>query len=284
MDKLGEPPFGVDLERLRPGTHLCRFYDDESDLALGAATYVGMGLAAGDRVVYVSDDRDPAEARASFERHGVEATRALASGQLVLCTSEEVYGEGPVDLAELESGFRALQAKARADGLAGLRVAAEMGEAVVRFGSLTQVVAWEATATRLQGEIGISSVCQYDRRRFSGADLTLIGAEHLGPSPGTSHPPLARLSITDDGLRVAGELDISNSRRFIEVVEARTRAVHRLELDLAELAFMDVGTAEALYGLVRRRPHLVVTIRNTSRLLRRYLRLAELEHPRVHVT
>ena len=284
MDGRDVPRSAVDLERLRPGTHLCRFYDDEHDLARGAATFVSMGLAAGDRVLYVTGDRDADQARASFELAGVDTAAAVAGEQLVIRTSEEIYGTGPLVLVELEAGFRELQARARADGLVGLRVAAEMGDAAVRFGSLEQLVHWEAMATRIQRDTGISSVCQYDRRRFTPAGLDLLAAEHVGYLPDRAPPPLARFSFTGGGIRVVGELDISNRERFIEVVEARAHASPRLELDLTDLTFMDIGTAERLFGLARRRPELGLTLRHLSPRLQRYLTLAELQHPRVTLT
>ena len=114
MDGRDLPPSAVDLERLRPGTHLCRFYADERDLAVGAATFVSMGLAAGDRVLYVASDRDPDQARASFEHAGVDTAGALTAGQLVIRASDDVYGAGPLAFSELEAGFRELQAQALA--------------------------------------------------------------------------------------------------------------------------------------------------------------------------
>ena len=78
-----------------------------------------------------------------------------------------------------------------------------------------------------------------------------------------------------------GELDISNRERFLAVVEARARASTRVELDLAELTFMDIGTAEGLFAMARRRPELELTLRQLSPRLQGYLTLAELQHPRV---
>ncbi|NUS50894.1 MAG: hypothetical protein HOQ22_07620 [Nocardioidaceae bacterium] len=269
------------LSRLPRGAHLCRFYDGDGDLAQGAAAFVAGGLAAGDRVLYVADGRGTAEVEASLTAHGVGAAPALGSEQLVILGSDEVYGDELPGFAVLEEGFRGLQAQARADGLAGLRVAAEMGDAAARFGSIDELVGWEATATRLQRETGISTVCQYDQRLFSGDDARLLAAEHGGTSPAALYPPMAGFYKENGGLRVVGELDVSNYEQLLEVLEARVAVQPRLSLDLASLSFTDVGTLEAILRLVDARPDVELTLLNTSASLRRYLAIGELSHPRV---
>jgi hypothetical protein len=271
------------LAHLRPGTHLCRFYDDRGDLATGAAAYVAGGLEAGDRVVYVAADRDCDEARASLEEAGIDTRRATAAGQLVVRDAVEVYGPGGAVLGELADAFRAMQDRAHADGLAGLRVAAEMGDAVGRFGTLEGLLAWEATAARLHEELGVSSVCQYDRHRFRDADVGLLAAQHDGAAPASAPPAMACFYVTPAGLRVVGELDVSNRGRFLDVVEARLRALPWLQLDLAEVAFTDVGTFAELSDLVARRPGTMVTLRNTPATLYRHLALGGVQHPRILV-
>lgn len=271
----------ADLTHLEPGAHLCRFYDDERDLGRGAAAFVANGLAAGQRVLYVASARRPGQVEASLQVHGVGAERALAAGQLVIRDFDEVYGTAPRPLQEMEDDFRALNVQARADGAAGLRVAAEMGDAADLFGSLTQLLRWEERATRLQREVGVSTVCQYDRRRLSPDEAALVASEHTALAPDDAPPPLAGFYPDGRGLRIMGELDISNVDELMRAVEARLTLDPRLELDLAELSFVDIGTLGTLFQLVHRRPEVELTLRNVSPQVLRTLSLAGLSHPRV---
>src|SRR5687767_4599690 len=114
MEAWGAQRSETALAQLRPGTHLCRFYEDSADLARGAAAFVAGGLEAGDRVVYLSTDRGRDETRASLEEAGVDACRAMAAGQLVVRCSAEVYGQAPPEFGDLADGFRALHDQVRA--------------------------------------------------------------------------------------------------------------------------------------------------------------------------
>jgi hypothetical protein len=51
------PGAPVDLSALEPGTHLIALYQGDAELARVAAVFVGAGLTAGDRVLYVASDR-----------------------------------------------------------------------------------------------------------------------------------------------------------------------------------------------------------------------------------
>src|SRR6202012_588408 len=63
----------------KPGTHLCALYDGETELARTASAFVGSGLAAGDRVLYVASDRPAAQVRTSLETHQIPAGPAAGS-------------------------------------------------------------------------------------------------------------------------------------------------------------------------------------------------------------
>lgn len=281
MDTWGAERSETPLAQLPAGTHLCRFHADRADLAGGAVTFVAGALEAGDRMLYLASERGCDETRASLEEAGVDAGRALAAGQLVLRHSSEVYVEGSGS-EEMADAFRAMRDRASADGLAGLRVAAEMGDAVARFGSLPDLLAWEATAARLHAETGIISVCQYARQALSKEEAGLVAAQHDGAAPTSAPPAMACFYVTPGGLRVVGELDVANRPRFLEVVQARLRALPWLQVDLAELAFSDVGTFAELTQLVDRHSGAMVTLKSTPPDLQR--RLARtLQHPRVLV-
>jgi len=158
------PGAPVHPRALDPATHLIALYQGEAELTRVAAAFVGAGLAAGDRVLYLASGRPLPSARASLEASNAVAAPAIAAGQLVVRGFSDVYG-APASLepAAAASGIRAAADLARADGFPGLRVAAEMGGFSRVFGSIEKMLAWERMASRLQHDDGISSVCQYDR-------------------------------------------------------------------------------------------------------------------------
>src|ERR1700760_3092781 len=158
----------IDLRAMPPRTHPWSLYRDDAELARVAEAFVAAGLSAGDRVLYVASGRALPAVRESLSAANVPVQAAVASNQLLLASFGEMYGSGQdLDLAEVERGFRAAGGQARADGFPALRVAAEMGDFARFLGSLDQVVTWERMASRLQGDEGISSVCQYDRRHLA---------------------------------------------------------------------------------------------------------------------
>lgn len=274
----------ADLADLGPGSHLCRFYDDEQDLARGAASFVECALASGHRLLYVTNDRRAEKVQASLQVHGVHVEHALQDGQLQVRSFEEVYGHGTPQLRRVENHYRSLAERATADGLIGLRVAAEMGDAVHRFGSLEHLLQWEEIATRWIRDIGVSTVCQYDRRRFPATELEQMAARHTGQAPGYARPPLAGFYVDSGGLRIVGEIDASNTENFLQVVAARLSVQPCLRLDLEGLAFVDVSGLVGLFDLVQSRPPCELLLHHASPSLRRCLDMAGLHHPRVVVS
>jgi anti-anti-sigma factor len=271
------------LERLEPGAHLCRFDEDDASRDRGGAAFVRHGLSAGRRVVYVTQGRGRREVEGWLHDCGVPAGRALRSGQLVVCDFADLYGDRTPCPGTVEAGYRSMQAHAVADGLPGLWVAAEMGQAVSRFGSVEQLLAWERLSTRWYREIGVSTVCQYDRGHLSSGDLELVAAQHTGIAPPDAPPPAGGCHVEPGGFRIHGEVDASNVDQLVAALAARLAVQPRLTLDLVELSFLDVGTVRALYRLVREHDGAELTVRNASPSVRRCLELTGLHDPRLVV-
>ena len=240
-------------------------------------------------MLYVASDRSRPAVRESL-RASVPVSVSAASGQLELRSFAEVYGSTG-DLAAVASGFRAAAARARADGFPALRVAAEMGDFSRLLGSADRAVAWERMSTRLQRDEGVSSVCQYDRRRLGGTEAALIGAAHDGAAPDTVPRPLVSFLAAgpepgdrDPGLRISGELDWSNSAELGRVLRARLAVSPRLRLDVAGLSYADLSAIRELLRAADALPaDGVITLASAPPVLRRILQLADLRHPRLVV-
>jgi DcmR-like sensory protein/STAS domain-containing protein len=267
------------------GTHLCALYHGEAELEQIAATFVSNGLAAGDRVLYVASDRPAATVRTALEAHQVAAGLAAAAGQLVIEDFAAAYGEpGHLDLATMAAGFRAAGRQARADGFGGLRVAAEMGNVARSIGSVERLLDWERSCTPLQREEGITSVCQYDQRRFSHQQAAMITREHAGIAPELAPEPPARFTATTApwGLIVAGELDLSSRVVFGRVLNARLAVSPWLQLDVGGLAYAEAGALAVIYQAAATLVAVggIIVTHAPAHLLR-VIDLAGFDHPRV---
>jgi len=260
-------------------------YRGFADLARVAAAFVGAGLAAGDRVVYLAGDRPLTEVQASLEAINTSAGPAIEVGQLMLRSFTEVYGEaGHLNLAEAANGFRVMASLAKAEGFPGLRIAAEMGDFCRALGSIEQVLAWERMATQSQQETGITSVCHYDQLRLDRWQAELIVAEHAGAAPQTASEPLASILATPRGLRISGEVDITNRHEVLRAVRARLAACHHLTIDAGELTFIDAGTFADLYRIAGELPpDRRVIVANASVQLQRLVTILGWKHRQLRI-
>ncbi|KQW52819.1 hypothetical protein ASC77_00410 [Nocardioides sp. Root1257] len=275
----------MDLCSLEPGTHLCAFPTDEQQSAQIATTFVERALSDGDRLLYVASDEQAQAMLRSLPPH-LDAAAALAAGQLQVRSFAEAYGRGPTDLGAVADGFRAAAAQTRKDGFPGLRVAAHMDELAALLGSVEETVRWERLSTDLQREIGVSSVCLYRADRLSGDAGASLAGEHAGASPERAERSLAQFLAVDEpwGLRVSGEVDLSNRDQLRRAVLSRAGVVPRLHLDLRALTFTDVGSLSALRATAASLPaDGWLLLDGASNAVRRTLEICDLGHERMRV-
>ena len=280
---LGAHRASADLCSLEPGTHLCAL-ESEVHLDRIAATFVGQGLAAGDRLLYVAPD-EHVDTLLRMLPPSVHARDALDSGQLLVSSFADAYGvRRPDDLGTIAEGFRAAAGEARKSGFPALRVAARMDELEPFLGSIDEVVLWERMATTLQRELGVSSVCLYDSGLLDHGHGALIAREHAGMAPDLDDPPIATFLAVDEpwGLRVSGELDVSNRDLLHRTVLSRAQVSPRVRLDLGGLTFADVGAVHRLRSVAAALPDSGwLALDSVPTVVRRILDVTGLRHERL---
>ena len=276
----------ANLGSLEPGTHLCAFHRDDRELARTAASFVGQGLSAGDQLLYVATD-DQADALLATLPDHVHAADALSTGQLLVRSFAEAYGtRRPDDLGTVADGFRAAAAQSRKDGFPSLRVAAQMDGLAPLLGSAEEVLRWERRSTGLQHELGVSSVCLYDLRLIDWEHAEQLALEHAGLAPERAETPLASFLAVDEpwGLRISGEVDLSNRDLLQRVLLSRADVMPRLHLDLAGLTFADIGTLTRLRAVAAGLPgDGWLVLGDAPDVVRRALDLAGLGHERMRL-
>jgi hypothetical protein len=249
-----------------------------------ASTFIGHGLAAGDRLLYVTTDEQAGAVLQGLPGSGDDAIRA---GQLLVRTFAEAYGtRRPDDLGTVADGFRAAAAQSRKDGFRGLRVAAQMDGLAPLLGSPEQVVSWERVSTALQREVGVSTVCLYDAGLVEAEHAALIAREHDGFAPETARQPLARFLAVHEpwGLRVSGEVDVFNRDDLLQVLQARAAVTHRIDVDLEGLTFADVGSLARVRAVAASLPESGwLNLRRVPDAIRRTLTLSGLHHERLRL-
>lgn len=269
-----------------PRGHLCCLYRDEAHRRRVTATFVEGALGSGERVMYVSGTHRPAAVLSALHEDGVEVDPALRSGQLVVRPLDDLPSARPLRIDELEQQVREAVALARADGFPGLRLATEMTRVLDALGSFEQLLAWERLAGELRREVAVTAVCQYEEGLLEEAEAVLVEAEHTGAAPELGVVPLARLLAVDRpfGLRVSGELDLSNREELVRALEARAAVNPEMQLDLKGLSFIDVGSLRAIYEVASRLPEGGrITLVDLTDPVRKVMDLAGLCHERVEI-
>ncbi len=283
---LGTHRASSDLGSLEPGTHLCALEQGAARLDRVAATFVAQSLAAGDQVLYVASD-DEVDDLLRLLPGSLDAQQAVGIGQLVTTTFDDAYGSSPPeDLATVADGFRAAARHARKRGFPGLRVAARMGPLADLLGSFDEVVRWERTAGVLQRELGVSSVCLYDAGALADGQGATLASEHDGLAPDLDVPPIATFLAVDEpwGLRVTGEVDVSNRDLLHRMVLSRAAVTPRLRLDLGGMTFADVGTVARLRSIAAALPDSgYLQLAQVPAVVRRILDTTGLGHDRLRL-
>lgn len=283
---LGSHRAAADLCSLEPGTHLCALEPDGAQLERVAATFVGQGLAAGDQLLYVASGKQ-GDGLVRLLSESLDARHAVRTGQLVTSSFELAYGSSrPDGLDTVADGFRLAAQQARKRGFPGLRVAARMDELTDLLGSTDEVTSWERMATDLQRELQVSSVCLYDTSRLAPGDGAAVAREHDGLAPALDVTPIATFLAVDEpwGVRVRGEVDLSNRHLLHRLVLSRATVTPRLRLDLDGVRFADTATVAGLRTIAAALPaggHLVLA--RVPGVVRRILEATGLRHDRLEL-
>lgn len=283
---LGSHRAAADLCSLEPGTHLCALEPDGAQLDRVAATFVGQGLAAGDQLLYVAS-AEQVDGLVRRLSESLDARLAVSTGQLVTSSFELAYGSSSPDGVDtMADGFRLAAHQAQKRGFPGLRVAARMDEIAALLGSIDEVTSWERTATDLQRELRVSSACLYDTSRMAPGDAAVVAREHDGLAPAIDVAPIATFLAVDEpwGVRVRGEVDLSNRHLLHRLVLSRATVTPRLRVDLDRVTFADVATVAGLRSIAAALPaggHLVLA--RVPCVVRRILEATGLRHDRLEL-
>ena len=134
-------------ERIRPGLHICQFYNQASEIIHTAGPLMRDGLRAKDKCFFAAPPARLEEVRKMLRAAHIDLEAATESGQLQLVGDRnELLKEGRFDPYLLLSTHQALIARSLAEGWQTVRAVIDMGWLGADIASPEQLLKYEAAA------------------------------------------------------------------------------------------------------------------------------------------
>lgn len=295
---------------LKQGDHVCAVYSSPDEQAEAMAQYIASGLNAGERCLYILDDRAAPEILERLGGTGVDVAAATDSRRFVLATSRQTYlREGTFDPDAMVRLLAASQEEALAAGCSGLRITGEMTWALGSDVWSERVVEYETRLNEFFPGSRAQAICQYNRARFSPSvirdvlrthPIALVG-QHACPNPYYEPPHLIRgdddhaayvdwmighmLAARQNELRL--QQTIQDRDHFLSIASHEIRTpLHSLVLSFEALKLSPLGSVEKdvlarAQRQLGRLNGLVGTLLDVSRITERRLTL-DLEETDLH--
>ncbi|QSB14084.1 MEDS domain-containing protein [Natronosporangium hydrolyticum] len=239
------------VDRLALGDHVCWTFQGEGERLDAMARFVSAGLEHGHKVVYSTASLAPAAVLAGLRARGVRVAEPARTGQLQAQSSATAFtAAGDFSADQLLDAYATEIARSDREGYAGVRIIGDMAWASDSAVTTEALAEFEVRANALFAQGHAVGLCQYDRRQFPATALRRVGAAHFGTTWSETDQrwsPLLRMTRTENppGLRLVGEVDISNYDAFTGVLRAAVaeqRADPRptaLVIDAGALRFVD---------------------------------------------
>jgi hypothetical protein len=223
--------------------HACLTFGEAEELFDLTAAFVRDGLAAGLKVVWVSDAA-PGQAIAELGRRGIAVRPAMEAGQMAAAGCEGRLLSGQEFHAEAAVGWLSGElASSREQGFPGLRVAVDMSWALRPVTGIEELPRFEeGIAAALTGSAA-SVLCQYDRDRFDPVTLASVAGFHTRSVAAATYHADALLRIcrqyAPPGIRLAGELDFQAAEPLALALSEAVRLDGGITVNMTRLAFID---------------------------------------------
>jgi signal transduction histidine kinase len=226
--------------KLRQGQHACLLYDTHDDPLAVVAPFAALGLAVGERCVYVVGEHREEDIERSLTALGVEVAGLRARGALVLMSRWEVsFPDGEFDPSAMMAYVRQAIAQSLKDGFTGLRVVAEMTWALQMGVGANKLIHYEALGNHLYPDEPLVAVCMYNRSRFPAA--VCHDALRVHPWVAVGEEMYDNLYYELPGAVLGGTA--ADSR--VEWMLAQLRRVREAEVQRLELVAARAARAEA---------------------------------------
>lgn len=155
------------LAQTRRHDHLCLIHETPEEQLLAASVFLKLGLAQGERCLYLVNDNSEASVMKAMEAQGVDGASSLRSGALQIADTLSAYLRlGRFDPDGMILALGEAVERAKADGFTGLRVTGEMTWALRSDVPVERLIEYEAKLNDFCPHHPFTAICQYHRRRF----------------------------------------------------------------------------------------------------------------------
>jgi hypothetical protein len=232
------------ITELAVDDHACLTFGEEEELLDLTAAFVRDGLAAGLKVVWLSDAA-PQLAAGELARRGIAVEAAAGRGQLTAAGCEGRLLSGQAFRADAAVGWLAGEVElSREAGFPGLRVAVDMGWALRPVTGIEELPLFEEGIAGLLGGGSASVLCQYDRGRFDPVTLAQVAEFHTRSVAAATYYADAVLRIcrqyAPPGIRIAGEIDYQAAEPLALALAEAVRLEGDVTVNMTALAFADM--------------------------------------------
>ncbi len=229
------------IATLKPGDHVCCLYETADEQRTILIPFLRQGLERQEKVLAIVDLQTTAETIIRYlQQDGVPVEPYLASGQLLIRTTEETYlRKGYFDPDAMLALLRTETERALAEGYSAFRVTGEPTWILQGEPGSERFIEYEAKINTFFPASKCLALCQYNRRQFSPALLLEVVTTHPLLIVGTDLyenfyyiPPQDFLS----GNQAAVTLDrwLGNLSSQHQMAEALQKARDELELRIRE--------------------------------------------------
>lgn len=231
------------VTELTADDHACLTFGESAELFDLTAAFVRDGLAAGLKVMWLSDS-GPGIAVKELIRRGIAVEPAMASGQLAADGCEGRLLSGRAFSANAAVGWLSGQlAASRQQGFPGLRVAVDMSWALGPVTGVEELPRFEEGIAAALAGTTASVLCQYDRERFDPVTLASVAGFHTRSVAAATYHVDAVLRIcrqyAPPGIRIAGEIDYQAEEPLARALAEEVRLDGDVVINMAGLAFID---------------------------------------------
>jgi len=179
MEKIKrEISLGFSAERFKEGHHIIYVYNDDHERKKTMAKYLRQGILEKEKILYLVDDISPDEMRKELIDLGVDIDENqddfdIKKAHYACCPNNHFSKDFMLGIVG-EYYENAIK-----EGHAGARGAGEMSWAAIEdHANIDELLEYEANLNLILNQHPLTTVCQYDARRFRGDVLMDILSVH----------------------------------------------------------------------------------------------------------
>jgi hypothetical protein len=176
---MSNDPILPSIESMHAGDHYCGIYRTDEDQRRLIVDFVRAGLERHEKMMYLVNIHSGAQLAALLEDAGIDVTRLVDAGQLIIMTAKDAYlADGQFEPERMIALLGTETQKALDEGYAALRVTGEMTWALAGEPGSERLIEYESLLNSFFPGRQCYAICQYDRRRFDSEMLLDILCTH----------------------------------------------------------------------------------------------------------